>query len=61
VKEDKIVQRYRFSPMKADANQMLTGLGTGQGTWGASKLATDQTDDRPIAGPETAGSSRFAG
>jgi hypothetical protein len=38
VKEEKIVQRYRFSPMKADANQMLTGLGTGQGTWGASNL-----------------------
>ena len=26
VKEEKVVQRYRFSPMKADANQMLTGL-----------------------------------
>ena len=38
VKEEKIVQRYRFSPMKADASQMLTGLGTGQGTWGASNL-----------------------
>jgi DNA integrity scanning protein DisA with diadenylate cyclase activity len=38
VKEEKIVQRYRFLPMKADANQMLTGLGTGHGTWGASKL-----------------------
>ena len=38
VKEEKVVQRYRFSPMKADANQMLTGLGTGQGTWGASNL-----------------------
>ena len=24
--------------MKADANQMLTGLGTGQGTWGTSNL-----------------------
>ena len=38
VKEEKIVQRYRFLPMKADANQMLTGLGTGHGTWGASNL-----------------------
>ncbi len=38
MKEEKIVQRYRFSPMKADANQMLTGLGTGQGKWGASNL-----------------------
>jgi hypothetical protein len=38
VKEEKIVQRYRFSPMKVDANQMLTGLGTGHGTWGASNL-----------------------
>ena len=24
--------------MKTDATQMLTGLGTGQGTWGASNL-----------------------
>jgi hypothetical protein len=38
VKEEKLVQRYRFLPVKADANQMLTGLGTGQGTWGASSL-----------------------
>ena len=38
VKEEKVVQRYRFSPMKADAYQILTGLGTGQGTWGASNL-----------------------
>jgi hypothetical protein len=38
VKEEKIVQRYRFSPIKADGNQMLTGLGTGQGTWGTSNL-----------------------
>ncbi len=38
MKEEKIVQRYRFSPMKTDANQMLTGLGTGQGKWGASNL-----------------------
>jgi hypothetical protein len=38
VKEEKAVQRYRHVPMEADANQMLTGLGTGQGTWGASNL-----------------------
>jgi len=38
VKEEKVVQRYRYSPMKADANQILTGLGTGEGTWGASNL-----------------------
>jgi hypothetical protein len=38
VKEEKAVQRYRHVPMEADVNQMLTGLGTGQGTWGASNL-----------------------
>jgi hypothetical protein len=38
VKEEKTVQRYRHLPMEADANPMLTGLGTGQGTWGASNL-----------------------
>lgn len=38
VKEEKVVQRYRNSPMKGNANQLLTGLGTGQGTWGASNL-----------------------
>src|SRR5262249_32202596 len=38
VKEAKTVQRYRHIPMEADANQMLTGLGTGQGTWGTSDL-----------------------
>jgi hypothetical protein len=38
VKEEKIVQRYRFLPMKTDAAQLLTGLGTGQGTWGTSNL-----------------------
>ena len=37
--------------MKVDANQMLTGLGTGQGTWGASnlqltKLTTAQSRER---------------
>src|SRR5271165_5717957 len=51
VKEEKIVQRYRFSPMKADPNQVLTGLGTGQGTWGTSnlqltKLTTAQSRDQ---------------
>src|ERR1700746_4020714 len=34
VKEEKTVQRFRHSPLKVAANQMLTGLGTGQGTWG---------------------------
>jgi hypothetical protein len=38
VKEEKVVQRYRYSRMNANANQMLTGLGTGQGTWGTSNL-----------------------
>ncbi len=38
VKEEKALQRYRHIPMKADANQILTGLGTGQGTWGTSNL-----------------------
>jgi hypothetical protein len=38
LKQEKSVQHYRFSPMKADDSQMLTGLGTGQGTWGASNL-----------------------
>jgi hypothetical protein len=38
IKEEKVVQHYRYSPMKANANEMLSGLGTGQGTWGASNL-----------------------
>jgi hypothetical protein len=38
VKEEKAVQRYRHVPMEAAANEVLTGLGTGQGTWGASNL-----------------------
>ena len=38
VKEEKTVQRFRHSPLKVPANQMLTGLGTGQGTWGSSSL-----------------------
>jgi hypothetical protein len=38
LKEEKVLQHYRHIPMKADANQMLTGLGTGQGTWGTSNL-----------------------
>jgi len=37
-KEEKVVQHYRHLPMKTTASQMLTGLGTGQGTWGASNL-----------------------
>jgi hypothetical protein len=36
VKEEKTVQRFRHSPLKVRANQMLTGLGTGQGTWVAA-------------------------
>jgi len=38
VKEEKAVQRFRHWPLKVPANQMLTGLGTGQGTWGNSSL-----------------------
>ena len=38
IKDQKIVQRYRFLPMKTAGSQRLTGLGTGQGTWGASDL-----------------------
>jgi hypothetical protein len=38
VKDEKIVQRYRFLPMKTAASHRLTGLGTGQGTWGTSDL-----------------------
>jgi hypothetical protein len=38
VKEEKTVQRFRHSPLKVLATQMLTGLGTGQGTWGSSSL-----------------------
>jgi hypothetical protein len=38
IKDEKIVQRYRFLPMKTAASQRPTGLGTGQGTWGASDL-----------------------
>jgi hypothetical protein len=38
LKEEKIVQRYRHYPMKIAASQMLTGLGTGQGTWRTSNL-----------------------
>jgi hypothetical protein len=48
VKEEKTVQRFRHLPVKVAASQMLTGLGTGQGTWGGSslqltKLATVQS------------------
>jgi hypothetical protein len=38
VKAEKTFQRYRFCPIAASASQMLTGLGTGQGRWGASNL-----------------------
>src|SRR5260370_21669586 len=38
VKEEKTVQRFRHSPLKVAANQMLTGLRTGQGTSGTSSL-----------------------
>src|SRR5215472_12689723 len=38
LKEEKFVQRFRHSPMKMAASKMLTGLGTGQGTWGTSNL-----------------------
>jgi hypothetical protein len=38
VKAEKIVQRFRYTPLKMPASQMLTGLGTGQGTWGSSSL-----------------------
>ena len=52
VKEEKVVQRYRFSPMKADANQILTGLGTGQGTWGASSLQLTKLTTVPRREPK---------
>jgi hypothetical protein len=38
LKDEKTVQRYRFLPMKKAASESLTGLSTGQGTWGASDL-----------------------
>jgi hypothetical protein len=38
VKEEKTVQRFRHSLLKVAAIQMLTGLGTGQGTWGSRSL-----------------------
>jgi hypothetical protein len=51
VKEEKTVQRFRHSPVKIPASQMLTGLGTGQGRWGSSslqltKLTTVQSRER---------------
>ena len=51
LKEEKFVQRFRHSPMKMAASKMLTGLGTGQGTWGTSnlqlsKLTTVQSGER---------------
>jgi hypothetical protein len=38
VKEEKVLQRYRHMSMKAVASEMITGLGTGEGTWGESSL-----------------------
>jgi hypothetical protein len=61
VKEEKVVQRYRFSPMKADAIQLLTGLGYGTGNVGCEQPAAHQTDARANAGTETAGCARLAG
>src|SRR5271165_3932827 len=39
-------------PMKADANQMLTGLGTGQGTWGTSNLLLTKLTTVPTPAPK---------
>ena len=52
VKEEKTVQHYRHIPMKADANQMLTGLGTGQGTWGTSNLLLTKLTTVPKPAPK---------
>src|SRR5690349_16428000 len=38
--------------MKADANQMLTGLGTGQGTWGTSNLLLTKLTTVPTPAPK---------
>jgi hypothetical protein len=51
VKEEKTVQHFRHSPMNVAAGELPTGLGTGQGTWGASslqltKLTTVQSRER---------------
>jgi hypothetical protein len=52
VKEEKALQHYRHIPMKADANQMLTGLGTGQGTWGTSNLLLTKLTTVPKPAPK---------
>jgi hypothetical protein len=51
LKEEKVLQHYRHIPMKADANQMLTGLGTGQGTWGTSNLLLTKLTTVPTPAP----------
>lgn len=38
--------------MKADADQMLTGLGTGQGTWGTSNLLLTKLTTVPKPAPK---------
>ena len=52
VKEEKALQHYRHIPMKADANQMLTGLGTGEGTWGTSNLLLTKLTTVPKPAPK---------
>jgi hypothetical protein len=52
LKEEKVLQHYRHIPMKADANQMLTGLGTGQGTWGTSNLLLTKLTTVPTPAPK---------
>jgi hypothetical protein len=50
LKDEKTVQRYRFLPVKTDGSQRLTGLGTGQGTWGASGLQLTKLTTVPSPG-----------
>jgi hypothetical protein len=52
VKEEKIVQRFRYGPMKMAASDMLTGLGTGPGTWGTSKLQLTKLTTVQSRGPK---------
>ncbi len=52
LKEEKVLQHYRHIPMKVDANQMLTGLGTGQGTWGTSNLLLTKLTTVPTPAPK---------
>ena len=52
LKEEKALQQYCHIPMKADANQMLTGLGTGQGTWGTSNLLLTKLTTVPTPPPK---------